>query len=70
MTNITYIQLNRIRQSNFNIYYQCPKLCAKCNNPISYKQRYNKFCSSSCSVSFNNMVVLVQIEYINQNKNV
>lgn len=35
-------------------YRQNPSLCASCNSELEYKKRKNKFCSHSCSVSFNN----------------
>jgi len=35
-------------------YYQNPKKCKKCTNVIEYRNRINKFCSKSCSASFNN----------------
>ncbi len=30
------------------------QLCENCSNEMSYEQRNNKFCSKSCSASFNN----------------
>jgi hypothetical protein len=38
-------------------YEESPKLCKKCNQPISYEKRRNSFCSHSCSASFNNVGV-------------
>lgn len=35
-------------------YNNNPKKCLKCNEKISYEKRTNKFCSMSCSASFNN----------------
>lgn len=35
-------------------YKLSPKTCKKCSEPISYEKRRNKFCSRSCSASFNN----------------
>jgi len=40
---------NRIRKYRSN-----PKICAYCSVPLPYKKRINKFCSRSCSASFNN----------------
>ena len=36
-------------------YNQSPKLCTQCNIPLSYKQRYGKFCNKSCAATFNNL---------------
>lgn len=36
------------------IYYLNPKVCLKCKIDLPYTQRRNKFCSLSCSASFNN----------------
>lgn len=35
-------------------YYQNPKLCVQCTSAIPYEKRINKFCSSSCSSTYNN----------------
>jgi hypothetical protein len=35
-------------------YEQNPKSCAQCSKILSYEERRKKFCSSSCSASFNN----------------
>jgi len=35
-------------------YYKNPNKCKNCNGNLSYPQRKNKFCCSSCSVTFNN----------------
>jgi predicted nucleic-acid-binding Zn-ribbon protein len=37
-----------------NKYNLSPKLCKKCNSPISYEKQRNNFCSSSCAQSINN----------------
>jgi hypothetical protein len=37
-------------------YYLAPKLCKHCNNPHEYDKRKNKFCSSSCATTFNNLL--------------
>jgi hypothetical protein len=36
-------------------YYDNPKNCKYCNEIIEYDKRYNKFCNSSCSASYNNV---------------
>ena len=35
-------------------YFNDPKFCKNCLQQLSYLKRNNKFCSSSCSASFNN----------------
>lgn len=35
-------------------YYKTPNYCLQCNNALSFKQRSNKFCSISCSATYNN----------------
>ncbi len=43
------------KKENFRLsYYHNPNYCLQCNNPLSYKQKHNKFCSISCSASYNN----------------
>lgn len=37
-------------------YNASPKLCNQCMSRMSYKQRKNLFCSSSCAATFNNSV--------------
>jgi predicted nucleic acid-binding Zn ribbon protein len=39
------------RVSNYNLN---PKICMKCKTPIQYSKKANKFCSQSCSATFNN----------------
>lgn len=39
---------------NEALYFENPNYCKQCNATLPYKQRMNKFCSSSCSASFNN----------------
>lgn len=36
------------------LYSKNPKYCEYCGKELTYKQRFNKFCSSSCAASFNN----------------
>ena len=51
--SVFYVQrLKRIETYNAN-----PKLCATCNQKIAYEVRHNKFCSRSCSATFNNQGV-------------
>lgn len=35
-------------------YYDAPKTCAYCGKELEYERRSNKFCSRSCSASYNN----------------
>lgn len=46
----------RLNDFNFSkiLYDENPKLCPKCNKPISYSRRENIYCSSSCSAIVNN----------------
>lgn len=37
-----------------NQYLENPKKCKQCNTTLTYEQRHNKFCSTSCSASFHN----------------
>ena len=34
-------------------YNKNPKRCLQCNNTLEYKKRTNKYCSNSCSATFN-----------------
>jgi hypothetical protein len=36
-------------------YEENPRRCKQCNGKIPYAKRYNTFCGSSCSASFNNI---------------
>lgn len=42
------------REKNIDNYNISPKHCLECGKVISYDKRYNKFCSSHCSVTYNN----------------
>ncbi len=48
---------NRSEESKSK-YNNNPKYCINCKNRIDYKKRNNKFCSRSCSASFNNIGVV------------
>ena len=37
-----------------DLYYLNPKKCINCNSTITYELKINKFCSKSCSVTYNN----------------
>lgn len=43
----------RFAQSKSN-YEQSPSVCSNCSSPLPYEKRHNKFCSNSCSATFNN----------------
>ncbi len=47
-------QLKAQRVDDYNLN---PKLCVKCNRRIDYDKKENKFCSKSCSASYNNIGV-------------
>lgn len=47
-------QKNNLKQLNIEKYNINPKLCNCCSKPLSYEQRTNSFCSSSCSAQTNN----------------
>lgn len=49
------IRNTEIKHNNLIIKYNLsPKICLNCSNPLSYNKKHNKFCSNSCSASFNN----------------
>lgn len=52
------------QQKTFRIvkYYKNPTLCKNCNNPHDYEKRHNKFCSQTCSATFNNTGRIVSDE--------
>jgi hypothetical protein len=45
---------NKQKEKRINEYNLNPKLCEKCNKPIDYKRKVNKYCGSSCSASVTN----------------
>jgi hypothetical protein len=45
---------NHNRKLNEERYLKCPILCKQYKNIIPFSKKKNKFCSSSCSSSFNN----------------
>lgn len=42
------------KEQRMNAYDKNPKLCKKCNSPLKYELKRNKFCSQSCSATMNN----------------
>ena len=49
LKKIEELKIKRIYEYNSN-----PSVCLCCNKALSYEKRNNKFCSSSCSASYNN----------------
>ena len=47
--------LKQKHQQIVDLYQRHPRLCELCQKPLPYEKRYNRFCSSSCSASFNNL---------------
>lgn len=49
--------MKEIMKERISNYDKNPKLCVGCNKPLTYQQAHNgnKFCSSSCAASFNNL---------------
>jgi len=41
-------------QKNISSYNDNPSVCSNCNHNLPYEKRNNKFCSKSCSATFNN----------------
>lgn len=37
------------------VYQKNPSLCLQCNRPLGFEKRTNKFCSHSCSATYNNL---------------
>jgi Zn finger protein HypA/HybF involved in hydrogenase expression len=50
----TILKFKIISEEKKVSYLNNPNLCTCCNSPIAYEKRNNKFCSQSCSASFNN----------------
>ena len=51
----THNELKRKRVEEYNLN---PVKCKACGNALDYEHRHNKFCSHSCSASFNNIGVV------------
>lgn len=49
-------------------YYENPKLCLKCGQPIEYKYRNNTFCGSSCAAKYNNIRKVYKKTYSTKHK--
>lgn len=46
---------SRNKQARIDRYAESPTVCSHCAVPVEYSKRKNKFCSKSCSASFNNI---------------
>lgn len=46
--------INKLKNENIKKYNINPSFCKHCSKQLSYEQRKNKFCNSSCSASSNN----------------
>ena len=49
---------NEQKQKRIEEYNLNPTKCKNCGKDLDYKHRHNKFCSHSCSASFNNIGVV------------
>lgn len=47
-------KLQELKKQRIQNYNSDPNYCICCNQPIQYEKKNNKFCSSSCSATFNN----------------
>lgn len=47
-------KIEKMQFDRIDAYKKHPHLCKCCSAPIPYEKRHNKFCSSSCSASYNN----------------
>ena len=56
---IKLIEFNKRKEE----YSKAPTCCKNCNEPLIYSKRKNKFCSKSCSATFNN-------KGVNRHKNI
>lgn len=52
---------SKIMQEEYN---KNPNLCACCNTPLTWEQRRNKYCSSSCAAKVNNIGVNRHLNHI------
>jgi predicted HNH restriction endonuclease len=47
-------KLSELKEKRIEEYNKNPRLCIFCDKKLDYNKKINKFCSSSCSASFNN----------------
>jgi len=55
-SNLGIKKILEIKQKRIESYNKNPKLCSQCLSPIIYDKRNNKFCSKSCSATYNNLL--------------
>lgn len=49
-------QINKQRkEDSVKLYNLSPRTCKRCDIPLPYNKRHNKFCNRSCGASFNNV---------------
>jgi len=60
---LALVAAQKKKQERIEKYNSNPKCCKHCDTPIKYEKRINKFCSSSCSASFNNVGRIVTEEH-------
>lgn len=46
---------NSLKLERIKIYENSPNLCLNCNHSLEYGKKNNKFCSSSCAATYNNI---------------
>lgn len=54
--NSSAIKSSIRKESRINDYNLLPNLCKTCKSPLNYRNKNNKFCSNSCSATFNNVL--------------
>ena len=55
-------KIQELKQNRIDDYNSNPNLCLICKKPLKYEKKNNKFCSHSCSASYNNKLKLVSEE--------
>jgi hypothetical protein len=48
-------KIEEMKQKRIEKYNKVPSICKHCNGSIPYNKRINKFCSHSCSATYNNI---------------
>lgn len=63
-------EIKRQKEKRVKEYYQNPKLCLNCDSPVPYEKKgVNKFCSRSCSATYNNTRRIVTEEHKQKTSN-
>ena len=52
---VTAIKFKQEKDERIKEYDKHPNRCLQCGKGLSYEQRHNKFCSSSCAGTYNNL---------------